>query len=135
LFALTGSSSNLELEVEDTAEISVAYRSGALATVHLDYVQRPPRHDLEIIGDEGSIQWSNASAAARVYRAGTGEWQEELPPAGFERNTLFLDELRHFINVAKMKAEPVCDLNDGITALTLAESAYRSALNHEYIQF
>ncbi len=135
LFSFTGNASNLELEVEDTAEIAIKYQNGSLATVHLDYVQRPPHHDLEIVGDEGTIQWSNASASARIYRASTGEWQEKLPPAGFERNTLFLDEMRHFIEVTNKQVDPICDLNDGLTALTLANAAYRSASEQKYIHF
>lgn len=134
LFAVSGNK-GLALEVEDTAEISLTYQNGTIASLHLDYVQRPPRHDLEIIGSEGTIQWSNATATARIYRVNTGEWQEVPPPTGFERNTLFLEEMRHFIEVAKKQAQPVCDLNDGLIALTLADSAYRSARNHEFIQF
>lgn len=135
LFALSSNISNLELSVEDTAEISLAYQNGAIGSVHLDYVQRPAHHDLEIVGDAGTIQWSNATAVARIFRANTGEWAEEQPPADFERNQLFLAEMAHFIEVTKKQAEPVCDLQVGLTALQLAEAAYRSAQTHEFIQF
>lgn len=135
LFALSSNISNLELSVEDTAEISLAYQNGAIGSVHLDYVQRPAHHDLEIVGDAGTIQWSNATAVARIFRANTGEWAEEQPPADFERNQLFLAEMAHFIEVTKKQAEPVCDLQAGLTALQLAEAAYRSAQTHEFIQF
>jgi len=135
LFAASSNISNLGLEVEDNAEILLTYKNGAIASVHLDYVQRPPHHDLEIVGDAGTIQWSNATAGARIYRANTGEWQEEPAPAGFERNQLFLDEMAHFIEVTKKQVAPSCDLNDGLTALKLAEAAYRSANSHEFIHF
>jgi predicted dehydrogenase len=47
------------------------------------------------------------------------------PPAGFERNHLFLDQMRHFIEVAQ-GAQPDCTLEDGIQALRLALAAKES---------
>lgn len=135
LWAFTGNQSGLELEVEDTAEICMAYQSGVIGSVHLDFVQRPPRHDLEIIGTQGTIQWANASGVARLYQAEQADWQEVLPPYGFERNTLFLDELKHFIHIVNREEVPVCNLQDGMIALKLADAAYRSANNNETIQF
>jgi predicted dehydrogenase len=55
------------------------------------------------------------------------ERQEYLPPPGFERNTLFLDEMRHFVQVARGEAEPLCTLEDGIEALKVAGAALESA--------
>ena len=35
-------------------------------------------------------------------------------PPDFERNTLFLDQMRHFLAVARGETPPVCTLEDGI---------------------
>ena len=133
LAAMTANQSSLGLEVEDTAEILVRYRSGALGMVHLDYVQRPPRHALEIVGNCGTIVWDNSTGAARLYRAEDQLWAEELPPADFERNRLFLDEMAHFIRVAGGKESPCCTLQDGITALMMTDAIYRSAAENKFI--
>jgi predicted dehydrogenase len=132
--ALTSRQSDLGLEVEDTAEILLHYRSGALGTVHLDYVQRPPRHLLEIIGNCGTIVWDNSTGLVRLYNSQEGRWEEVLPPAGFERNRLFLDEMAHFIQVAKGEASPCCTLQDGIAALTLTDAVYQSALKRSFVR-
>jgi predicted dehydrogenase len=64
---------------------------------------------------------------ARLARAGpdgkAGDWQVFQPPDGFERNSMFVDEMRHFIEVARGKAEPICSLEEGVYALKLALAA------------
>ena len=50
----------LNMPVEDTAEISLRFVNGVLGSLHLDYVQRPPSHWLEIIGTHGTLRWDNA---------------------------------------------------------------------------
>jgi predicted dehydrogenase len=62
----------------------------------------------------------------RIYRSETGDWQVYPPPAGFERNELFLAEMRHFLQVVKGEAEPICSLADGIHALQLALAVHDS---------
>jgi predicted dehydrogenase len=134
LTAMTGSASELHLEVEDTAEIVLRYRNGAIGSIHLDYVQRPPQHTLEIVGNCGTITWENSTGVARLYPADTQTWEEVQPPAGFERNALFLDEMAHFIRVARHEEAPVCTLQDGVAALKITSAVYQSMKEARFIQ-
>ena len=58
-------SNGLDLDVEDSADILMSFKSGSRASIHLNYIQRPPRHTLDIIGTTGTISWDNASGSAR----------------------------------------------------------------------
>jgi predicted dehydrogenase len=124
----------LNLPVEDTAEIFLQFKNGTLGTIHLDYLQRPASHWLEIIGDRGTIRWDNSDGAvylAQVNRDGKiGDWQEFPPPQGFERNHLFLAELQHFLDMVNGKTKPVCSMHDGIMALQLALAARKQEPVH-----
>ncbi len=117
----------LNLAVEDQAEILLRFKSGVQGSVHLDYIQRPPAHWLEVVGTRGTMRWDNSDGKLRLAQVGSDgnatAWQEFSPPETFERNTLFLDELRHFRDVVSGKASPACSLQDGISALRLALSA------------
>ncbi len=131
LWAFAGSLGELGLGVEDTAEIGLRFTSGAVGSVHLDYLQRPPTHRLEVVGTRGTLRWDNADGVLQVYQADpadgrAAEWQSFPPPEGFERNTMFLDQLRHFIAVVRGEQPPVCTLQDGVRALELALAAHRS---------
>jgi predicted dehydrogenase len=125
--ALTALRSGLELDVEDTALISLAFASGALAQVSLDYVEWPSRHTLEIVGREGTIRWAARDHAATLSD-GEGRVRDvHFPPPGFERNSLFVDELRHFCACLRGEERPLCTLTDGERALTVALAALASA--------
>jgi predicted dehydrogenase len=118
---------DLELDVEDTALISLEFASGALGAIHLDYLQRPPSHHFEIVGTRGTLQWDQSDGAARWWDWDTGEWKSMPAPEGFERNTMFLDEMRHFVGVVRGAMEPAASLEDGVRALDLALTACASA--------
>ena len=135
LWAFAGRLGDLELDVEDTAEIGLQFESGCIGSVHLDYYQRPPAHHLEIIGTQGTITWENATGSARIYRSADGAWDTFPPPPGFERNDLFLSEMSHFLAVARNEEPPACTLEDGINTLRLALAALQSARSSEPILF
>jgi predicted dehydrogenase len=126
LWAFAGQIGDLELQVEDIAEIGLRFSRGLLGSVHLDYNQRPPTHRLEIIGTQGTLRWDNADGAVRLYRVSLGQWEVFPAPEGFERNHLFLAQMRHFLEVASGIATPLCTLEDGIRALQLALAAHTS---------
>jgi predicted dehydrogenase len=64
--AVTRRRSGLELDVEDTALVHLEFESGAIGSVSLDYVQRPQRHALTIVGRCGEIHWNNVEDIARI---------------------------------------------------------------------
>lgn len=127
LWAYTSSQSGLELEVEDTAEIGMNFENGVLSSTHLNYVQRPPEHTLKIVGSAGTITWDNADGIARLYLVETNQWQASVLPTNFERNTLFMDEMKHFLNVVNGIETPMCTLDDGIQDIRVAEAVHLSA--------
>jgi predicted dehydrogenase len=122
-----GNTGQLDLDVEDTADATLRFEAGYLATVHLDYLQRPDIHQLKIIGSEGTLLWDNADGSVRWWSTDSNEWPTLTVPKEFERNQLFLDEMKHFIHVLSGEAEPQCSLEDGIQALKIALAVHQSA--------
>src|SRR5690606_10777305 len=125
--AASTSHAALCLDVEDTADVILGFESGVTGTVHVDYVQRPPSHWLRLTGDLGTILWDDADGAVRVWHVETRQWETIAPPAGFERNTMFLAEMRHFLDCVEEKVEPRVTLTDGVRALQIALAAKRAA--------
>jgi predicted dehydrogenase len=133
LWAFAGKVSPLELDVEDFAEIGLQFKNGMHASLHLDYFQRPGTHRIQIIGTEGTLEWDNLDGTARFYQAETRNWQVISPPDDFDRNMLFLDEMRHFLEVIALRTELVCCLQDGKAVLSLAQAAQKSAQDQQIV--
>jgi predicted dehydrogenase len=126
LWSVLGHSSDLEIDVEDTAEVGLLFDKTVIGNLHLNYVQIPNKHTLEIIGTRGSIFWDYYQNTVNQYNQdGSGEILKvtHLCPPEFERNHLFLEEMKHFIDVIKGNAEPICSLQEGVIALQLALQA------------
>ena len=135
IWAFSGKIGDLDLEVEDTAEIGMKFTDGAVGSVNLSYNQLPTTHQLEIVGTTGTIRWDNGTGITDVYSSADGAWQEFPPEKGFQRNDLFLDQMRHFLEVVQGNQEPACSLEDGIRALELALAAKQSSALRKLIVF
>jgi predicted dehydrogenase len=136
IWALSDHMSDLDIDVEDTAEIGMRFQSGVIASLHLDYNQQPAAHTLEIVGTQGTLRWDAISGDAALFTTQNEErnWQRFPLPAGFERNDLFLAEMRHFLQVASGQVEPFCNLQDGVAALRLALAAHEAATTGSRIE-
>jgi predicted dehydrogenase len=137
--------SPLEVDVEDIAEIGLKFSSGAIGGVHVNYVQRPPVHRLEIVGTNGTLRWDNADGVLHLQTmpAPFGSYSAQppapisesfSPPEGFERNQLFMAQTKHFIDVTRGEAQPICDLTDGIRVLQMALAAYESQKTEKLVR-
>jgi len=117
--AMTAQSGLLDLAgVEDLAEIALRFECGAVGSVHLDYLQRPPEHTLTLIGERGTLHWDYH---ANTIRLRTPEREQTYRyPEAFDRNDMFLAEMRHFLAVVRGEEEPRCTLADGVRALEIA---------------
>ncbi len=125
--ALATHVSPLELQgVEDLGEILIRFVSGAVGSVHVDYFQRPPAHRVEIIGTRGTLRWDYYTGEAELLPA-EGEPQRASLPPGWERNHMFLEEMRHFVDVVAGRATPICTLHDGLINLQWVEQALHLA--------
>jgi len=121
------SSRGLGLDVEDAAQVGLRFASGVLANVSLDYLQRPRAHGLEVVGRRGRIVWADEDGAAYLHSAESERVTPFLPPSGFSRNSVFLDEMRHFLACLDGRERPACTLEDGVAALEIALGALEAA--------
>jgi len=128
IFALGGKLSQLEMDVDDVVDIlmnGVVDGKSIPVHIHMDFVQYPPSRKCSIIGEKGKIFWDYYSDRVDLYTAGKQHWESfEFPD--FQRNDMFLDELRHYIACLEGKEKPVVDINEGLRSLRIALAAKRS---------
>lgn len=126
--AQKGHLSDLKIDAEDAAEITVRFDSGMMASIHLDMIDRLANRSCRIVGTEGTIIWdANDNHRVRLYAAATKSWTELNPPASLDGNEMYLSELRHFFDCIRRKKKPLVGIEDGRRVLKIALAAKRSS--------
>ena len=131
VFAHCGRVSELEVDVEDIADVLLRFASGAHGSVHLDFLQRVPHRCLRIVGATGTIRWELEGDRAQLWQVATGTWTD-LQTASVGRNDMYLNELSHFLECARGEASPAVSLEDGESALRIALAAHASAQTSQW---
>jgi predicted dehydrogenase len=130
--AILGRLSELEITSEDVAEILLRFQCGVVAEVHLDYLRPNYRRTLEVVGSCGMVEWSDPGGVVTVERLGGREVAHKLPE-GFDRNRMFLDHMRSFLDRLRLRGEGTVSIQDGIRVLQLALAAHLSSRTRMFV--
>jgi predicted dehydrogenase len=125
--AWCGRLSDLELDVEDAAEILLQFRSGAVGSVRVDMIQRAPTRTCRVVGSEGTLTWDGATHEVRLFSVGAGGWSVLHPSGDLDRNEMYLAELKHFLDCARGEAAAEVTGEHARRVLQIALAAKRSA--------
>ncbi len=110
-------------DTEDLAELTLRFASGVLGQVHLDYLQRAYRRNLQVIGQAAVLIWDYPTHTVTVHGADGARDEEDFRAAEGEANDMYLDEMRHFIRCVEGRATPLVDGREALRSLRLVEAA------------
>ena len=127
VFCVCAKLSSLEIATEDVAELLCRHESGALAELHLDYVQRTYERDCQIVGEKGSIFWEFKNKQVRWFDAVSGEWTTFSQPPDWELNQMYVDEMRHFLDCVRDCRSTMLPIPEAISVMQVAFAAKASA--------
>jgi predicted dehydrogenase len=124
---VAGRLSRLEIDSEDWAAMVFRHEEGPVSEIHLDYVQRSAERGCQIAGEEGSLFWDLRDGRVRLYRAAEDSWQTWEPPAGWELNRMYEEEVAHLLACVRERRPTVQSVADAIVVMRLVEAARESA--------
>jgi predicted dehydrogenase len=122
VYTVGGHLSPLEIDVEDVASSLFRFeQNGFPVPVSLlqDYVQRPSSRDCSIIGEEGRVHLDLTKNQLLRFDI-SGQLVENLEIVNLQRNDLFINETRHFLDCVEGKNTPLVSLGDGAQSLRMA---------------
>jgi predicted dehydrogenase len=128
IYTLGGHLSNLEIDVEDTADSLMEFALDdhpVPVTLHQDYLQRPLSRFCEVFGDAGKIRVDIRALKVDVFDS-QGKQVEASSYDDFQRNQLFMDELKDFLESIQGKKTSSVDLQAGVQSLRMALAAKES---------
>lgn len=125
----------LDIETEAIAHINMRTSSGVLAQVSLDYVRPGYGRSLEIVGRKGVLHWDYLSGTVSLFEPDGSLRELHRVPSGFERNTLFLSHMEHFIQrICNPLVLPASSLDDSIAVMRTALACHRAAIERRCIR-
>jgi len=128
VFSVGGHLSSLEIDVEDSAQVIMSCEANGKplpVSINLDYLQWPPKRGFSIVGELGTIECDLIKNIVTVSHRPSGKIMNHEFSA-LQRNDIFLDELRNFLDFSENKDTPVVDLELAAQSLKIALAAKQS---------
>ena len=132
IYAVGGHLSELEIDVEDSVQVIMQCNDIPIS-IQLDYLQWPPRREVSIIGGKGSIQCNLTTMEVVVNNRITKNIEKYDFP-NFNRNDLFLDEMKNFLAFASGNESPAVNFFDGASSLRIALAVKSSMISGNSIK-
>lgn len=134
VYALVSKVSNLDIDVEDVADILLKFKSEAVGNIHLDMIDYAKDRSCRIIGDKGTLIW-NASDNNRVqiFSLEKGNWQNLYESSKEDRNSSCVVEIKHFFDCIANKKEPLISLREARKVLQVLIEIKNSVKNQKAV--
>ena len=126
--SVAGSYSDIGIDAPDIVEILIQFADRCVASVHLDFFQRPRRRQTELIGTEGVLLVEFASwdeCTVSIFRAAAGKWVHETQKT--RRDEMFEREDLEFLSSASTGKPVSCDIQEALKSVEVIGKAQSSA--------
>jgi predicted dehydrogenase len=125
VFARIEHLSQLEIETDDNVDSWLVYENGPRIMMHLDLYGRPHQRDIIIRGDQGTLHWSVDPNRIRFSRSAGLEWEDSTYTC--ERNDMFLNAAKEFMQILDTGKAPSCTIHDGLAVMRIIEAMQQSS--------
>ena len=113
----------LNITAEEGVNILMEHESGVHSNVHLNFIQKPDRRTLEVIGEKGSLYWEPDKNEI-IFDDGKNKqiYTFENNRMGTPYEQSFYNQMEHFVAMAQKKVKPKVPLTKGIEDLELCRA-------------
>jgi len=128
-----GKISNLDIDTEDVSVNIIETASGALGTIHLDYLQCEMSRKCKVIGDEGVIIWDYNKSKVQFMSHQDRVWQTH-DFSNYKRNDRFMDIMKTFmISTIDTSDDRLVRFHDAVKSSELIEKSKKSSVTNKMI--
>ena len=125
--ATLGQQSALEIDVEDTAHLTIGFAQAngdrhLLATLNMDFIRHDTTRSCVAIGELGSIGWDGIAGTVEQYLQDEMGWTTVFKHVP-QRDESYLAEWKHFLDCVESRATPLIGGEDGVAALRAVDAA------------
>jgi predicted dehydrogenase len=121
--------SNLEIDVEDTANVLLGFESikgyELTASLNMDFIRHDTKRQCIVIGEKGSLAWNGITGEVSFFGKGSDNW-EVLNLSKPERNYTYAEEIKSFFSSIELQVAPCISGEDGLSVVTIIEAIKES---------
>ena len=120
--------SHLKTDVDGIANVIAKFPNNILTSIHVDFVRRQYRRTLEVICENGIINWSLQDGTVRVFSSSKNKWNTKKLEN--DVNDMYIRELKHVINSVKTNTNStIIDLENGVKSFYISKLILSSAIS------
>ena len=132
IFCRAAKLSNLQMDSEDYAEISLSFSSGVISQIHMDFLAKSRTRGCEIVGQKGILLWEErgkpSECSVKFYSDKDRKWCDLFGPATTDGNECYLQQLRELFAVVEgADRKTIANGKEGLYSLKVALAAQKSA--------
>jgi predicted dehydrogenase len=109
----------LGINTDDIASISFTSKQCPIINSRLDFHCSPPQKNFSINGSKGSLNWDFFGNQLQLI---TNDGKKRIwnSPSGFEKNDMYIAEIKNFLHCIQHNVNPECDGFAGQSVLSMA---------------
>jgi predicted dehydrogenase len=110
----------LEADTEAISNIIIQFEDNILAQIHLDFVRREYKRSLELLFENGIVDWDYSNSTVKVFDGIKKSWKTIT--FNESDNEMYLKEISHVVKCINDKIpSTIIDLNNGINTFKISE--------------
>ncbi|MCF6216957.1 MAG: Gfo/Idh/MocA family oxidoreductase [Emcibacter sp.] len=116
-YATLRNTKELDLEVEEIADIILKNKSGVICSIHLDFLQKQVQRKCSIMGEKGRLDFDLLENTIHFHHTkGTDLIYNGV---GWDKNTMYIDMISDFVRSIKEKRNDFVNAEQSIITLKL----------------
>jgi predicted dehydrogenase len=127
--AWTGRTSSLEIDVEDTALVTIGIEGDQAATqlvgqLSLDFVRGDKTRTVTAVCEGGTIRWDGVAGTVEVFEPSQSRWETIVTDSGSQ--STYEAQWVSFLSVVEAGSRPLVAISDGVSVLRAVEAIRHS---------
>ena len=127
--AWTGRTSSLEIDVEDTARVTIGIEGDQAETqvvgqLSLDFVRRDQTRSVTAVCEGGTLRWDGISGTVEINEPSESGWKTLLTDSGSQ--STYGAQWDSFLSVVEKGSAPLVAMSDGVAVLRAVEAIRHS---------
>jgi len=134
IYSVTGKFSDLETKVDDYSSSIMRFKKNITTEMHLDFFLGHEYKRCKIKGTKGIIFWNSVYNEVKFFDAKKKSWKIILKLKNYQRNDMYVDEIKHFLKCVKYRKKPTNGLEEGIDTMNIALNIIKSGRTKKVVK-